>query len=212
MVAVAGQREGLDHVGRADEFEAARLTDFAQHVDEPLCSLCEDERYVDAGNRGVVAGVDFLAGFVEREALHEYAADARELDFAGGRHSDLNLQAAERAGAAVDRVEQVFEPRVDLDRRDGDRRHAEVLFELLFELVAKLGDRPPRGPHLAQQRQRDRAVGLHDQLASDVVVGLLAFAAGGYRADAAARRERFDADAIADLQLVRAASSSRVRR
>ena len=84
------------------------------HVDEPLRPLAENERHRDAGHVRVVAGVDLLLRFFERQALHEHAADAGQLDFAGRRHVTTDLQAAERAGPAVDRVQQVFEPRVDV--------------------------------------------------------------------------------------------------
>ena len=104
---------------------AAGLRDFAQHVHEPLRALHEHERHMHARNRGVVLGVDFLPGFVEREVLHEHAVDAGQLDVAGRRDRYLNLQAAERAGAAVDRVQQVFELRIHRDRRNRDRRHAD---------------------------------------------------------------------------------------
>ncbi len=189
---------------RRFEFEAARLGDFADHVHESFRALRENERNMYTGDRRVVAGVDFSAGFVEREFLHEHTADAGKLDFACRCDGDLNLQAAERAGAAIDRVQQVFQPGVHGNRRDGDRRHAEIFFVLFFEFVAELGDRQSRGTHLAEQRERDRAIGLHDEIPRKVVVGLLGVGAGGGACRAATGGEGLDAEAIADLDLVRA--------
>ena len=120
-----------------------------------------------------------------------------------GRDDRHELETAAVAGAVVDRFHQVFEPRVDFDRRDGDRRDAVVFLVRLFELVAQRLDGAARGADLAEQRQRDRAIGLDDQLARDAVVGFgwfVAALAGEVRA--AAGGERFDVDVVADLELV----------
>ena len=178
----------LNRGRRSFQLEAARLADFAEHVNKSLRPLHQHQRYLHARNVGVVPRVDLLLRFGKRQALHEHAGDAGQLNVAGRRDRDLNLQTAERARAAVDRVEQVFEPRVDGNRRHGDRRRFEVFLERLFKLVAQCGDRAASCPHLAQQRQRDRAIRLNDQLARDIVVGRFGFRHARRRRRARGRR------------------------
>ena len=117
-------------------------------------------------------------------ALRGHRTDGRQLHRALGRDLAIQKLAAE-AGSAAHRVAQVFELRVDLDRRDRDRRNLVVSLVELVELVAQLRNRAMGSTDLAEQRQRDRAVGQHDQVASQVSVGC-----------------RFDDHLIADVDLV----------
>jgi hypothetical protein len=133
----AGHHDRLRGRRRADEFEPARVHHFAADVDIALGPFGQVHGDLHAGNRRFVAGVDFLLRFGERQPLHEHRVDARQLDRAGRRHYDEQLQAAAEARSAVDRVEQVFEPRVDVERRHSDRGHAVVFLVRLFELVAE---------------------------------------------------------------------------
>ena len=106
------------------------------------------------------------------------------------------LALAADARPAIDRRAQVVQLRVDLQRRDGDGRDLVVLLIQLFQRVGATAR--PCGPSAwtwPRRRKRDRAVGLHDQVAVQVRIG-----------------ERLDADLVAHVQPVRLGVSSRVSR
>ena len=85
----------------------------------------------------------------------------------------------------VDRGPQFLQLRVQLDRRDRDRGVAEEFPVALVQVVGHFFDRPAGDLHLAQEPQRDRAVGLNDDRTLHVVAG-----------------QRFDRDFVADRQLI----------
>ena len=96
-----------------------------------------------------------------------------------------SLALAADARPTIDGRPQVFQLRVDLQRRDGDGRNLVVLLVEFVQSVAKLGDGAAGGMDLPQQPQRNRAVGLEDQIAVQVGIG-----------------ERLDANLVAHVQLV----------
>ena len=85
--------------------------------------------------------------------------------------------------------------------RDG--RHVEELLVLLLQLVAQRGNGATGRPHLAQQRQRNRAVRLHHQLARNSLINRLNRPFGRVRRRAVVGGQRLDANPVADLQFVR---------
>ena len=111
-------------------------------------------------------------------------ADGRQGDGALGGDADRLALAAD-ARPAVDRRPQVFQLRVDLQRRDGDGRNLVVFLVELIQGVAELRHGAAGGMDLAQQPQRDRAVGLDEQIAVDFRIG-----------------ERFDLDLVAHVEPV----------
>ena len=112
--------------------------------------------------------VEFLLQFGQASALgtRTEPSAGRAMVPSGVTRHDLALAADARP--AVDRRPQVFQLRVDLQRRDGDRGHLVVLLVHLFERVAELRHGAARGVDLAQQAERDRAVGLDQQVAVEL--------------------------------------------
>ena len=131
-----------------------------------------------------VALVQFLLQFGQRQSLGLDRADGRQRDGAFGRDAD-ELALAADARPAVDRGPQVFQLGVDLQRRDGDGGNLVVFLVEFIQRVAELGYRAAGGVDLAQQPQRDRAVGLDEQIAVELRIG-----------------ERLHADLVAHVQLV----------
>ena len=154
----------------------------AEHVDVARRPLRQDRNHLDALDDLPVRLVEFGLQFGQRQPLGLDRADGGQGDGALGRDADRLALAAD-ARPAVDRRPQVFQLRIDLQRRDGDGRGLVVLLVRLFQRVAELRDRAAGRVDLAQQPQGDRAVGLNQQAAVDLVVG-----------------ERFHLDLVAHVQ------------
>ena len=153
----------LDRGGRAGQLEAAGVVHLAQHVHVTRRPLHQNRNHLDPLDDLAIALVQFGLQFGQRQPLGLHRADGRQGDRAFGRDADRLALAAD-ARPAVDRRPQVFQLRVDLQRRDGDGGHFVILLVRFLQGVAELRDGAAGGVDLAQQPQRDRAVGLNEQI------------------------------------------------
>ena len=111
--------------------------------------LHQDRDHLDPFDHLAIALVEFALQFGQRQPLGLHRADGRQRNGALGRDAHRLALAAD-ARPAVDGRPQVFQLRVDLQRRDGDGRHFVVFLVELVQGVAELGDGAAGGVNLAQ--------------------------------------------------------------
>ena len=101
-------------------------------------------RHVDAGDRRGVAGVDLGFSSSTVRPWAQTAPMPGRISRPSGLTVDFELETA-RALPGVDRGDQVLQPRVHRQRRDGDRRDVVVLGVSLFEVQSQAVDGHARG-------------------------------------------------------------------
>ena len=117
-----------------------------------------------------VAERNFLFEFIERQALSGNVVETGQIDRALRRDARRPALSAD-AGPVIDRGSQIVELRVDLERRNSDRRLFVKFRIQLIELLAKLLNGKTGGSHFAEQPQRDGAIGLNDEFAVKLLIG-----------------------------------------